>query len=224
MCTVTYLVKNNTDFIFTSSRDVPYKRAKALPPQDYTIENVVLHYPKDPQGQGSWIGTSSNKRLVCLLNGGFQNHKSTGNYTKSRGLIVKELLLVKDNIHNYIKTIVLENIEPFTIIIVDWHKSKLQLLELVWTGDTRFISQLDSQKSHIWSSATLYDNTMKQLREEWFNQWQKTNKPILDFHHNAGIGDAKVDVLMDRGKIGTVSISQIIKQRDAISFSYEDVR
>ncbi len=225
MCTVTFIPKKNTDFIFTSSRDVPYSRANALFPKEYIINNTKLIYPKDPQGSGTWVGISEHKRLVCLLNGGFKNHKPKGNYRKSRGLIVKELLASPNNSFEDLKTIPLENIEPFTIIVVTWHNDNIQLMELVWTGEVRFVSILDESKKHIWSSATLYDEKMKALRESWFANWKlESTETILDFHHNAGITDRNIAVLMDRKTIGTVSISQINKAEKDLKFYYEDIK
>jgi hypothetical protein len=140
-------------------------------------------------------------------------------------LIVKELLVEKTNLLAKVKNINLDNIEPFTIIIVAWHNSELELIELVWTGDTRFVTVLDNTKNHIWSSATLYTQAMKTQRKDWFKTWQEIeNTPILDFHHKAGVGDPEIDVMMDRTVVGTVSISQIRKEKDKLRFYYEDVK
>ena len=92
MCTVTFLPLPNQGFVLTSNRDVGYQREKALDPSTYEEEEVSLFYPKDGKAGGTWIGTSRNNRLICLLNGGFENHKRASSYPKSRGLIVKELL------------------------------------------------------------------------------------------------------------------------------------
>ena len=224
MCTVTYIPTKDTDFVFSSSRDVPYKRKKALAPKEYTYNNTKLTFPKDPQGQGSWIGLSEQQHLVCLLNGGFKKHQTKTNYAKSRGLIVTELLVEKNDLLNKVKTIDLENIEPFTIIIVSWRKNELALIELVWTGTARFIQNLNPKEEYIWSSATLYTQKMKTLREEWFNAWQKDSaQSLLDFHHNAGKENPETAVLMDRKTVGTVSISQIEKKGAQISFNYEAI-
>ncbi len=224
MCTVTYIPKNKTNFIFTSSRDVPYKRAKALAPQEYIEHGIKITYPKDPQGQGSWIGLSQYNRIVCLLNGGFENHQPKGSYAKSRGLIVKALLLVNNNVIDYIKNIDLENIEPFTIILIDWNNFETELIELVWTGTTRFITTLDKNNEYIWSSSTLYTKPMKTERKKWFANWNKDNaKQILDFHHRAGVENPETAVLMKRENVGTVSISQLEKKDNAVSFYYEAI-
>ena len=130
MCTVTYIPLENSDFILTSSRDIPFSREKAEHPKKAIENGVELYYPKDGKAGGTWIGTSSKNRLICLLNGGFEYHTSRANYTKSRGLIVKELLKV-DNIRKGLNEVDLKDVEQFTLTIVDWNND-LELIEFVW--------------------------------------------------------------------------------------------
>ncbi len=235
MCTVTYIPINKTDFILTSSRDVPFAREKALYPKKYMENKVEITYPKDGRASGTWIGHSSKNRLICLLNGGFKNHVSKKTYRKSRGVIVKDLLK-KDTISSALSEIDLDNIEPFTLVIVDWNAStssatnskdstsNLQLLEFVWDGNKKHIKKLGQEK-HIWSSSTLYDEEVKQLRRDWFSKWELKDKKqdILDFHHKAGIGNSNIDVIMKREKVGTVSITQCIKINGKIKMDYEEI-
>lgn len=225
MCTVTYIPLGNNDFILTSSRDVPYKRESASQPEKYVEEGIDLWYPKDGKAGGTWIGLSSKKRLICLLNGAFKYHTSRSDYKKSRGLIVKELLKA-NNLKTTLKNIDLTGIEEFTLTIIDWDEN-LELIEFVWDGVDKH-QKLMPQEPHIWSSSTLYDDNVKQLRRNWFTDWQKQNDfsqhHILNFHHNAGIGDPNIDVLMDRKLGGTVSISSIKKEDNLISLYYEDVK
>lgn len=224
MCTVTYIPLGNSDFVLTSSRDIPFARKKAAHPQKTTEDGVDLYYPKDGKAGGTWIGTSSKNRLICLLNGGFEYHTSREKYSKSRGLIVKELLKA-DDLHIGFQRVDLENVEQFTLTIVDWHK-ELELIEFVWDGTKKHV-KLMLQEPHIWSSSTLYDEGVKQLRREWFTTWQKdhgsSQENMLDFHHNAGVGDKCIDVMMNRGLGGTVSITSIKKENDQLSMHYEDV-
>ncbi|MBJ2174881.1 NRDE family protein [Aureibaculum sp. A20] len=225
MCTVTFLPLNKTDFILTSSRDIPFSRQKALPPKAYEEDGVKLSYPKDGKAGGSWIGTSSKNRLICLLNGGFVDHISLINYKMSRGLIVKELLKV-ENIQNGLEALNLIGVEQFTLVIVDWNKT-LELIEFVWDGENKYIKNMELEPQ-IWSSSTLYDDRVKQLRRNWFEQWQQVNKinqeNILKFHHNAGIGDPTIDVMMDRKLGGTVSITSVYKEKKCLGMVYEDVK
>jgi len=224
MCTVTYLPLGKSDFILTSNRDVPFVRKKAIHPEKYVEDGIDIYYPKDGKAGGTWIGVSAKNRLICLLNGGFEYHTSRASYKKSRGIIVKELLKI-DDIHNGLSTIDLVDVEQFTLTIVDWNNT-LELIEFVWDGEKKNIKKLP-QEPHIWSSSTLYDESVKQLRRNWFEDWQKTTKfsqeKILEFHHNAGIGDPNIDIIMDRKVGGTVSITSLKKENKGIIISYEDV-
>lgn len=224
MCTVTYLPLGTTDFILTSSRDVPYGREKAYHPKKCIEDGVELWYPKDGKAGGTWIGTSSKNRLICLLNGGFEYHTSLSYYKKSRGLIVKELLKTND-IRKGLDEIELNGVEQFTLTIVDWN-NELELLEFVWDGQEKHLKKMP-QEPAIWSSSTLYDKSIKKLRRDWFTDWQKTNeinqKNILEFHHTAGIGDPRIDVLMNRKLGGTVSITSVKKVSKSLTMNYQDI-
>lgn len=225
MCTVTFLPLNKTDFILTSSRDIPFSREMASYPKEYLEDGVKLSYPKDGKAGGSWIGTSSKNRLICLLNGGYVFHTSLKHYKKSRGLIVKELLKT-DDIRKGLNAIDLNDVEQFTLIIVDWNET-IKLLEFVWDGEEKHL-KVKEQKPQIWSSSTLYDDGVKQLRWDWFKEWQieneLTQENILEFHHKAGVGDPNIDVMMDRKKGGTVSITSFYKEENSLGMIYEDVR
>jgi transport and Golgi organization protein 2 len=232
MCTVTYLPLNNKDFILTSSRDVPFSREKSSFPKKYTEDKVELFYPKDGRAGGTWIGTSDKRRLICLLNGGFKNHQQKVFYEKSRGIIVKDLLKA-ENITEVCKQVNLKNVEPFTLVIIEWNKpidkigSELVLIEFVWDGKKKHFKTLE-QKPRIWSSSTLYSDGMKEKRVEWFLDWRQkqpfTQKSILEFHHKAGVGNPKIDVLMKRPKVGTVSITQVSKIDGDITMDYEQIK
>ena len=225
MCTVTFLPLDSTDFILTSSRDVPFARKKAEAPKLYIEDGVEITYPKDGEAGGTWIGTSSKNRLICLLNGGYKDHQIKESYRKSRGIIVKELLK-SEVISDALTEIELENIEPFTLVIVDWNDG-LELFEFVWTGEKKHLFNIP-KVPHIWSSSTLYDDITKKMRQDWFTDWQNrqnsfNQSKIIEFHKTAGVGNPKTDVLMKREKGGTVSITSISRSSGKLHLWYEDM-
>ena len=224
MCTVTYLPLKWNQFILTSNRDVGYARQKALVPQKYIEDGVELFYPKDGKAGGTWIGTSSKNRTLCLLNGGFVNHRSGGSYKSSRGKIVLDLLKC-ENIEKELRTIDLIDIEPFTLVIVDW-QTDLKLVEFVWDGSAGHLKNLP-QEMYIWSSSTLFTEEMKKLRKKWFSTWKENNpidqESIIKFHHEAGIGDPNVDVILKRKNVGTVSITSVKKDGRGLQMDYEAI-
>ncbi|MFD0976410.1 NRDE family protein [Salinimicrobium gaetbulicola] len=225
MCTVTLIpFKSPSEgFILTSNRDEANGR-KTLPPKIYSENDILKLYPKDEVGGGTWIGVSERKRTICLLNGEFERHERKPPYRLSRGVVVKDLLDAPV-LTTAIKDYDLENVEPFTVIGVDW-SSELKLLELVWDGRRKHLKALESEP-HIWSSSPLYTSEMKLLRESWFREFRKerslTAEDLLDFHTSAGTGDKNVDVIMDRGFIKTQSISQVALSEGKLKFYYRNL-
>lgn len=222
MCTVSFIPKNNNDFIFTSNRDEAIKR-KTSYPDFQNINGVKTLFPKDEISKGTWIGVSEKKRLVCLLNGAFEKHLRQPYYRHSRGKVVKDIL-VTDDFQESLLNYNLEDIEPFTLIVVDWEKS-LQLHELIWDASKRHIKQLPLENK-IWSSSTLYTNEMKIKRQNWFHDFvsekSSTQESILDFHENYEVGDKNIDLKIDRGLLKTISITSVKKEDNSISMKYLD--
>lgn len=226
MCTVSFIYKGGKDFILTSNRDEGVGR-KTIVPQCYKNEEGVLLYPKDSVAGGTWIGVSDKNRLLCLLNGAFDNHIKRNDYVKSRGLLVKELLVVDDLIES-IKKVCCDGIEPFTLLVVDWSTSNLLLYELVWDGAHKNLSVLPLI-SRIWSSSTLYTDEMKNLRKEWFsgflnNSKEVSSKDVWDFHEYYSVGDKNIDLQIDRGNLKTVSITSVVKNKEVVSMCYKDLQ
>ncbi|GGG91345.1 hypothetical protein GCM10011416_04960 [Polaribacter pacificus] len=223
MCTVTYLPLGNEDFILTSNRDESPLR-KTLQPKKYLENGVALTYPKDQLAGGTWIGLSEQKRLICLLNGGFTSYKRAATYRMSRGVIVKELLSTS-NFTSSIKSYDLEGVEPFTIVLIDWQKT-LQVFELVWDGSQKHFKKL-AQEPAIWSSSTLYNEEEKLLRKTWFANWLSAHKEytqaqILDFHQSTQIGSPEVSIKMKRNFVETVSTTSVLKKGPKAAMKYLD--
>lgn len=226
MCTVTILpLKGHNSFVLTSNRDEAPGR-QTLPPKTYEVAGSKMAFPKDVLAGGTWLGVSDRKRAICLLNGAFKKHERKLPYGKSRGVVVKDLLAAED-FTEAAEEYELSEVEPFTIVAADWQKG-LFFAEFVWDGSEKHYKKLPL-KPHIWSSSPLYSEEMKQLREEWFLelqlQQQENINPeaLLNFHFSAGKGDKEQGVIMDRGFVKTVSVSQIIVSEGQKSFFYKDL-
>lgn len=225
MCTVTYLPLGNNNFILTSNRDETPLR-KTIPLETYKENGVELTYPKDALAGGTWIGASTKNRLVCLLNGGFKNHTRNRYYKISRGVIVKKILST-DNGVAYINNFDFTDIEPFTLILIDYHL-QLEAYELVWDGIKKHFKKL-AEEPKIWSSSSLYTEEMKVLRKEWFSDWLAENdafqqEKIVDFHQNENLGNTEISLKMKRAFVETVSITSVKKIASNIEMTYLDVR
>jgi hypothetical protein len=224
MCTVTFVSKENGDFILTSNRDELPQR-KTLPPDMVFERNTKLLYPKDAVAGGTWIGISDKKRAINLLNGAFQPHERKSSYRLSRGVVVKDLLVAEDVIEA-IQNYDFQGVEPFTIILVEWSHG-LKLYTLVWDEKQKYFDSLPLG-NYIWSSSPLYSDSMKGLRELWFENFIRSEssdeKSLFQFHQSAGKGDKNTDLIMDRGFIKTVSTTQLVKKQERISMYYKDLQ
>lgn len=224
MCTVTISPLNaKGSFVLTSNRDEAPGR-ETLPPKVYFEEGLKMAFPKDVLAGGTWMGISEQKRVICLLNGGFEKHLRKLPYGKSRGVVVKDFLAA-ENLSEAAEAYDLSEVEPFTIVAADWQK-KLFFAEFVWDGSQKHYRNLPL-KPHIWSSSPLYSGEMKRMRESWFetlqNDRELTPEALLEFHFSAGKGDSNSGVIMDRGFVKTKSISQIVIFEGEGKFYYKDL-
>jgi uncharacterized protein with NRDE domain len=223
MCTVSYLPKNNGEYILTSSRDEKIIRPAAAIPQEYFVNGKNIVFPKDPIAGGSWIAYSENK-TVCLLNGGFRKHIPVLPYRRSRGLVLLDYFSYTD-IKDFTDNYDFNGIEPFTLIIIQSD----ELFELRWDRDIISIRQLDSRTPYIWSSVTLYSDEIILKRKTWFQIWLSKNykydiEGIRHFHRHAGDGDVENNVLMNRDDfMMTISITTVEKNAQSVNMVYEDL-
>ncbi len=223
MCTVTIIPKGENDFVLTSNRDEAPNRI-SLTPNFYTINKTKALFPKDELSGGTWIGLSEKNRMVCVLNGGFVCHERESQYRLSRGVVAKEFMTT-DVLETTVDVYNFQNIEPFTMVIVDWN-TNLKFYEMVWDGAKKHFSQLPLEPK-IWSSSTLYSETMKAERLQWFNKFKAENKldanSLLKFHKTAGKDNNDYGVVMNRGFVKTTSITQVEKREDVVKMQYESL-
>jgi uncharacterized protein with NRDE domain len=223
MCTVTFIPVRKSVFI-THNRDEQNLRTKAFAPDHYLVHGTSVLFPKDGKAGGSWAGMNEFGHAAVLLNGAFEKHIPVPPYRKSRGLIFVDLLSSPDLLLSFQATD-LRKIEPFTIVY--WNGQ--ELYELRWDAEKRFILQLDGTASHMWSSATLYDDVTINKRLSWFKQWkQKYAAPaiedIIAFHLNGGDGDHANDLRMSRdGQLSTLSITAMEISRQQGKMKYMDL-
>jgi uncharacterized protein with NRDE domain len=221
MCTVTFVPTTNGVCI-TSNRDEKIARPKAIAPASYIINNKEITFPKDPQAGGTWIA-HDNENIIVLLNGAQEKHISKGNYRKSRGLIVLDLISSNNALAKW-KIIDLHEIEPFTIIFYNSEK----LVKLQWNEVEKSTLELDKSKNYIWSSATLYAKEIREERAKWFDNFMLQTKKVnshslLEFHRFTESENLNYGLQINRNNLlKTVSITQCVI-KETISLNYIDL-
>ncbi|RRO19788.1 NRDE family protein [Flavobacteriaceae bacterium 14752] len=225
MCTVTF-IKHKDGFSLTSNRDEQASRP-TLAPQVFKELDQQLVYPKDRKAGGTWIASSNQNISVCLLNGAFKKHQRQLPYNRSRGQVLKERFLYDSN-QKFIQDVNLENVEPFTLLMID-HNDSIDFMELVWDGVKKYTKNIDTSMHHIWASATLYNKTQRQNRRDWFDVFLGQNKAIkpqdtINFHTGSYTKDKANDMMMQRDQdLKTTSVSQININTKFRNFIYKDL-
>lgn len=228
MCTVTYLPLGKSDFVLTSNRDEQVIRKAALNPTIYKVHDALVVFPKDQQAEGTWIATSGTPFTLCLLNGAFEKHQPKNQYKKSRGLMLLDFFRY-NNVNDFLNEYDFNDIEPFTLLLLDTQNEEPKLTEARWDGNKIHRKDVDTHIPHIWSSSTLYSNETIHSRENWFHDFLSDHpdyntNDILDFHHFGGKGDQRTSLVMNYDNIvQTVSITSIVKKNNSTFMTYKDV-
>jgi uncharacterized protein with NRDE domain len=217
------MVRNGGQILLTHNRDENIERPAPESPQWHTINGKSMWFPKDIKGGGTWMACSRNS-FVCLLNGGFEKHTWRGPYKHSRGLVPLAALNYK-NATTFYETYDFDNIEPFTLIIVQDENVHC----IVWDGTQAHISQITENKA-IWSSSTLYNAKIRDERKTVFELFMAqnsnpTDSQMVDFHHTAEVGNQEHNLIMKRENgIQTLSIFQFYINKPNVSMKYIDLQ
>ncbi len=222
MCTVTF-VPLPEGIVLTSNRDEKKSRP-TISPKIYQSENANLLFPKDEKAGGTWIAAKSNGTIIVLLNGAFEKHQVKPNYSKSRGVVMLEVIESSSPL-DFFKSTNLIGVEPFTLILFQ----NLELFELKWDEESKHIFKHSVNESHIWSSATIYSKQKREERKYWFNQFLKKNifltkEKILNFHQNTHPENTQYGLVIDRGnELKTLSITQVSSINNHITMHYINI-
>lgn len=221
MCTVSFVPLQN-GFLFTSNRDEKTYRP-TIAPKVYIKNDIKLLYPKDEKAGGTWIVAKEDGTIIILLNGAFVKHQKKENYSKSRGVILMEIIQAADPLVCFLQ-MNLNNVEPFTLVIFQDNV----LTEVKWDELEKHVFNKSIKKSHIWSSSTLYTRIQKLKRKQWFEDFCRHNMPlsidkILSFHTNTQAANTKYGLVIDHGdETKTVSITQLLLKEEKLEMTYID--
>lgn len=223
MCTVTF-VSSKDRFVITSNRDEKMVRPKAIEPKNYLIHHKNVFFPKDAKAGGTWYAVDENANVIVLLNGAREKHIRKESYKKSRGLVVLDLIGA-DSILKEWSLIALESIEPFTLVVFE----NLQLFQLRWDGEEKETLQLDENKNHIWSSATLYTPEIRESRANWFAEFMNSHTEVTatdlyNFHRYTQENDIENGLIINRDNLlKTLSITQSVIEKNKVSLHHYDL-
>lgn len=223
MCTVSF-VNVNGKIIITSNRDEKTLRPNALEPRNYLINSKKIIFPKDKKAGGTWFAIDEHSTILVLLNGADEKHIPKETYRKSRGLILIDLISCESVIAAW-KSIDLENIEPFTLVLFENQK----LYQLRWNEIEKRTIALDSNQNHIWSSSTLYSKEIREERANWFYTFLDTKPQVnvdelFNFHRYTQEENTEHGLVINRNDaLKTLSITQTVIEKNKVEIHYNDL-
>lgn len=171
MCILSIFSKPNGDFILTQNRDESIYRPTSPNVETREFHGQKVTSPIDLNSGGTWI-YYTEKYVVCVLNGGYENHSHLPPYRMSRGLVILELLKFS-SVEEFIAQIDLNEIEPFTMVMINLKSNQKHIL--VWNGKDKFIENLSNENLIVCSSSTLYDNSEKLYHKGNFESLNSIN-------------------------------------------------
>lgn len=137
-------------------------------------------------------------------------------------------ILAAGNIYNYLDHFDFSAVEPFTLLITESFPSA-NIHEFRWDGEKMHEKELNPALSHIWSSATLYNEEQSALRKEWFNNWlvkyrEHDDFNISMFHRSRHTEDEEINLIMNRNnRLRTVSITGLVLEHNRGLLTYHDL-
>ncbi|MFT2110696.1 NRDE family protein [Marinomonas sp. 2405UD68-3] len=224
MCTISWLYNHQGYQIFFN-RDEQRRREKAHPPEVFQSKLNNSHYimPVDPQGNGSWMGVTSDGVSICLLNY-YQGNLPKGQLT-SRGMLVRNLLELTSykKVEQYLNTMDCMQYAPFTLLI--FSRSKSHPLSVCWDGQTTL---KNIQATSPFTSSGVDFPSVSNHRQESYAKLLKHNNGTVDDHlllklHRSHLPERSMNsVCMHRGDAKTVSLSHIKIDQHQADYTYWD--
>jgi hypothetical protein len=208
MCTVTVL-PHETGIRVMCNRDERRSRPAALPPQVHDLGGRLAAFPVDPQGGGSWVGVNDAGIVVTLLNVSGSSRRSPEEPTRSRGLIVREMLRCGSLSHvlETVATLDVGRFDPFRLVVA--HGSTVVDAT---TDCFRRVTprQITLDRPLIFTSSSLGDSLVEAPRQQLFQRmvvetrtgWLRGQRR---FHRHQWPSRPEISVRMERDDALTVS-------------------
>ena len=178
-------------------------------PASRLIETELGIYPLDPRGQGTWIYAFKNGSLIALMNHYSQRLEPRLKEPRSRGEIPLRLAELGD--FKALHESDLKNYLGFRVFLISFH-SPTQ--ELSWDGEkVRHIEHPELANCFVSSSEGQEEAVDRRVGD--FQRLEPASlSSFLDFHLSQHEEIGRLSVLVEREKVASVSLSQLVWQKN----------
>ena len=204
------------------NRDERISRSRAKSPSVQAFGGIDYISPTDVDAGGTWIAVNHFGISVCLLN--HYQFEQIASYQKwiSRGEIVRDFATI-DQISSAEKrfnALDLKDFRAFRMFVIDRFGNNILC---VWDGHE---SRIEDSVTTPKSSSSVDAKYVKSIRKELFSELGldnlKSTSKYLNYHAGHIPNKSKESVCMHRADANTVSLSHIVVNSEAVSFSYAD--
>ena len=223
MSTVTYLPYKDKIFL-TCNRDDRPQRSGAAAPTVLKFESGKILCPQNSDGS-TWIGIHNNGNAMVMLHGAFAPHIRKDNYRADKETVFLDIFDSENPVKKFHETD-LQDIEPFSLIL--WLKQNGTLWEMRWDEYEKFVTSQPADMPHMWSSVTLFDQSMIEKRRKYFDDWRLAQESISGdsirwFHEHGGEGFERMNLTLNNGATHTLSITGVEISEDRSVMYYHDL-
>lgn len=212
MCTVSWLFEEGGYSIWFN-RDELKTRSSAFPPSVRNVDGITFIAPRDPDGNGTWIGVNIRGFSCCLLNHyPFRHHPNKDG--PSRGLITEAMLGCESqqNALSKLRGLPLANWRPFYLLLFQTGDAPLLC---TWNGTALTVAE---PHLPLTSSSFLPEEVLEARRRSFPVH---PDDPSLDLFHSSHVPErGPYSVCMHRPEAETVSFTKIHVRHDSIDMEY----
>ena len=224
MCTLTFFPTED-GYLVGMNRDELLNRPPALPPKVFEQHGMRMVYPRESSG-GTWIGCNDQGNVLALLNWNDCKSPDLGEKSKTRGLVIPELIGESDlsTTDSHYGRMSLNGVFPFRLVGAFWREKTIN--EWRWDGATKQKVQFPWAREH-WFSSSLSDFSAEKERGRvckaaaaeptaastgWLRRLHRSHVP----------GPGPFSVCVHRPDAATVSYTEVRCRGASISMDYLD--
>ncbi len=221
MCTLTWIaLERGYELYF--NRDEKLTRARGLPPKRFDSQRGAWLAPADPDGGGTWIGVNDRGLSLALLNG-YKRADDAQRQWRSRGLLVQELLELRDvrAFEERLRALELGAYRSFTLFALD---PRAAPLAANWDGAALAFEAHASGGPPLCSSS-LDPTGAAKARRELFARWREAaggvDAELLQRFHASHLPErGPLSPCMHRADAMTQSFTRIRCEGARVELSY----
>jgi hypothetical protein len=224
MCTATWL-RTGAGYDLLFNRDERKTRAEAEPPRAEATEHVRWIGPRDPEGGGTWIGTSESGLTVAVLNGHRSLDEDARDWT-SRGGLVPALVPAADlpQLETRLRRLDLESVRSFRLLALS---PAAPALVAEWDRRSLVVDR-DAEARVPLVSSSFDEHEVGEARRAEFARRTRGRIPdlrtLLAFHKSTERGPSAFSVSMERAEAATRSLTHVTVGAEEIRMFYHGGR